>query len=45
MCVLHSFEDERAVSSAILVALLSVDLTHSEHFSSERLAESRLSGA
>ena len=37
MCVLHSSEGERVVSNAILVAVVSVDLTHSEHSSSEWL--------
>jgi len=45
VCVLRSSEGERAVSNAILVAIVSVDLTHFEHSSSEILAVSRLSGA
>lgn len=45
VCVLHSSEGERVMSNAILVAIVLVDLTYSEHSSSEILAECRLSGA
>lgn len=38
MCVLHSSEGKRVVSNAIFVAIVLVDLTHSEHSSSEVLA-------